>query len=187
MEQSNGYEDLAGKRLLVLGGTHASLDTVKTAISMGIHVTVTDEAPVSERVAKQIAHSVAGVSTNDIDGLAELIKKEKIDGVFCGPSEFNIRNTIRVCQAAGLPCYTTEELWDRCADKTSLKHYCRKHGVCTPEEYPVSAFLSEGADGEVKYPVAIKPADGCSSKGITVCYDRASVLVAIEKAITFAT
>ena len=180
--QENEYGELCGKHLLILGGTHASLDTVKIAQSMGIHVTVTDDAPTETRVAKQIADSVAQISTDDIASLKALIIKEGIDGVFCGPSEFNIKNTVRLCAEAGLPCYATEELWNRCADKTEMKRYCEKNGVAVPKKYPVSLFESEDGDGEVTYPVAVKPADGCSSKGVTVCYNRSEVLKAIPKA-----
>lgn len=178
----NEYSELRGRKLLILGGTHASLDAVRVAQSMGVHVTVTDEAPRSERVAKQVADAVAQISTGDISGLTELITREGIDGVFCGPSEFNIKNMIRLCAVAGLPCYATEELWNRCADKTLVKRYCEGNGVKMPEEYPLSLFTEEGADGVVKYPVAVKPVDGCSSKGVTVCYCRSEVLTAVEKA-----
>jgi len=149
---------------------------------MGIHVTVTDEAPLSERVAKQIADSAAFISTDDITALTELIKKQQIDGVFCGPSEFNIKNTIRLCAHAGLPCYATEELWSRCADKTEMKRYCEKNGVSVAEKYSPALFESEGADAAVTYPVAVKPVDGCSSKGVTVCYNRHEVSAALKKA-----
>ena len=180
------YENECGKplkkRLLILGGTHASLDAVRTAQKMGIHVTVADDAPTEERVSKRIADSAVRISTDDMNALSELIIKEKIDGVFCGPSEFNIKNTIRLCAKAGLPCYATEELWNRCADKTEMKRYCEKNGVAVPEKYPLTLFEADGADETVKYPVAVKPADACSSKGVTVCYTRAEVLTAVEKA-----
>lgn len=178
-------QKLPKKRILILGGTLASYDTVRIAQSMGFHVTVTDDAPVSERISKQIADDTANVSTADIPRLLELIKEREIEGVFCGPSEFNIRNMIRLCGEAGLPCYATEELWSRCADKTQVKAYCRKNGVCTPEQYSVAEILQNdggAGDDNVKYPVVIKPADGCSSKGITVCYTPDDVKKAVEAA-----
>ncbi len=44
-----------GKKLLVLGGTSASLNLVKLAKAMGVYTIVVDEADVSKRVAKQEA------------------------------------------------------------------------------------------------------------------------------------
>ncbi|MBR2461039.1 MAG: hypothetical protein IKB34_07405 [Clostridia bacterium] len=175
-------KECKGKRLLVLGGTHASLDVVRLAKEMGVLVVVTDEAPVETRVSKQIADLARSVSTTDMEGLMRLIKEDRIDGVFCGPSEFNIRNMIRLCALAGLPCYTTEELWNRCSNKTAFKEYCLKNGVPTPKEYPVGFFDTEGADDSVEYPVIVKPADSSSSRGVAVCYCRTQV----KEAIAFA-
>ncbi len=71
--------DVAGKRLLVLGGTTASYDLVKNAKEMGVYTIVTDDC--EDRISKKIADESAMVSTTDIDGLVELIKEKNIDGV----------------------------------------------------------------------------------------------------------
>ena len=97
-------QEFRDKRLLVLGGTSASLDLVRLARTMGVYVIVTDEADVSQRISKQIADEAAMVSTDDIPGLIQLVKDKKIDGAFCGPSEFNLKNLIELCDQAGLPC-----------------------------------------------------------------------------------
>jgi len=177
------YMDLTGKRLLVLGGTYASLDVVKTAQSMGVYVIVTDDQDTSKRVAKQIADETAMISTADIDSLVDFVKSKRIDGAFCGPSESNIRNLISLCERAGLPCYATSELWDRCSNKESFKAYCRRNNVPTAPEYEIDLFRSEGRDGEVEYPVIVKPVDGCSSKGISICNCREDVLLACDFAL----
>lgn len=169
-----------GKRLLVLGGTTASLDVVKIAKQMGIYTIVTDDCP--DRVAKKIADESAMVSTADLEGLLALIKEKNVDGVFCGPSEFNIRNVIRVTKMAGLPCYTDMETWDKCANKDAFKSYCREYGVdCTPEYDITSDTPSEELE-KIKYPIIIKPVDACSSAGVTVCASASEVPSALEKA-----
>lgn len=93
-----------GKRLLVLGGTSATLDLVKNAKEMGVYTIVADY--LEGGVAKEIADETALVSTTDLDELEALIKERRVDGAFCGPSEFNLRNLIRLCEKTGLPCYT---------------------------------------------------------------------------------
>jgi len=168
------------KRLLVLGGTSASLDLVKNAKDMGIYTIVTDDNDTG--VAKEIADEVAKVSTADIEGLIDLIKEKKADGVFCGPSEFNLRNVIRVAEITGLPCYTDMEVWDRCANKDIFKSYCRKYGVdCTPE-YSIDKNTPFDELLLIDYPIIIKPVDGCSSAGISVCKCAKEVLDALDKA-----
>lgn len=170
--------DIRGKKLLILGGTSASLDLVKNAKDMGVYTVVTDNA--QKGVAKDIADEKAFVSTTDLDGLKVLIKEKQIDGVFCGPSEFNLRNVIKLCEETGLPCYTNSSVWDRCANKDVFKDYCRKNGVdCTPEyEIDLSTPLSELE--KIDYPIIIKPVDGCSSAGITVCKKAQEVKQALE-------
>ena len=162
-----------GKRLLILGGTSASLDLVKNAKAMGVYTIVTDDNDTG--VAKEIADETAKVSTADIDGLAALIKERHIDGAFCGPSEFNLRNLIKLCEKAGLPCYTNMEIWDRCANKDEFKQYCIDFGVDCPREFFVDENSSEEELRAVDYPVIIKPVDGCSSAGISVSMDASTI------------
>lgn len=164
---------IKGKRLLILGGTFASLDLVKNAKEMGVYTIVTDDNDTG--VAKELADETAKVSTTDMDGLAALIQERDIDGVFCGPSEFNLRNLIALCEKTGLPCYTDMATWDRCANKDEFKQYCIDYGVDCPREF----FVDENSDEEeldaVDYPVIVKPVDGCSSAGISVSMDKTTI------------
>ncbi len=178
---------ILGKKLLVLGGTSASLNLVKLAKSMGIYTIVVDEADVSKRVAKQEADAHFEVSTTDIEGLKKLVEDEHIDGVFCGPSEFNIRNMIRLCESSGLPCYTTMDLWNQCANKDEFTACCRKYGVDVPEEYNIYEGITDEELDSIDYPIIIKPVDGCSSIGISVCRNKSEVRPAYKKAIDAST
>lgn len=159
--------EFKSKRLLVLGGTAASYDLVRLAKEMGIYTIVTDDRPTG--VTKEIADETAMVSTADIDGLVKLCQEKQVDGVFAGPSEFNLRNVIQVCEKAGYPCYTDMQTWTKCANKNVLKQFCRQYGVDCPPEYDVSEDSPEGKLMTVEYPVIVKPVDGSSSAGVTVC------------------
>ena len=173
-------ESVKGKRLLILGGTSASYDLVRNAKAMGIYTIVTDDC--EKRVSKEIADDTAMVSTTDMEGLSELIREKKVDGVFCGPSEFNLRNVIKLSELTGLPCYTSTEVWDRCANKDVFKSYCRKYNVdCTPE-YAITLDTPMEELQKIDYPIIIKPVDGSSSAGISVCRGAEDVAAALEKA-----
>lgn len=165
--------NIQGKRLLVLGGTSATLDIVKNAKAMGLHTVVTDYLNGGQ--AKKIADETADVSTTDIEGLKKLIKERNIDGVFCGPSEFNIRNLIRLCEESGLNCYTTMPLWDQCANKDEFKQFCIDYGVDCPKKFNVDENSSDEELEALDYPVIVKPVDGNSSHGITVCTDKSTI------------
>jgi len=168
--------ELKDKKLLILGGTSATLDLVKNASSMGVYTIVTDN--LEGGVTKELADEVADVSTADIEGLARLAKEKQVDGAFCGPSEFNVRNLIRLCADTGLPCYTTMELWDKCANKDVFKQFCVDYGVDCPGEYKVDENSSDSELDGVDYPVIVKPVDGHSSNGISVANDRDSLRTA---------
>lgn len=173
-------KELYGKKLLILGGTYSSYDLVKIAKEMGIHTIVTDNNATG--VAKEIADETANISTADMDSLVELIKEKNIDGVFSGPSEFNLRNVINLCELTGLPCYTSTQVWDRCANKDVFKSYCRDYNVdCTPE-YDIDINTPMEELKKIEYPIIIKPVDGCSSVGISVCRDETEVYEAIKRA-----
>lgn len=169
------------KKLIVLGGTSASLDVVKNAKKLGIYTIVTDDNP--NRVSKEIADEKAMVSTTDMDELKQLIKDTGADGVFCGPSEFNIRNMIKICAETGLPCYTDMETWDKCANKDIFKQYCREYQVDCVPEYVVTEKTTDKELEALDYPVIFKPVDRCSSIGISVCNCKKEVREAFRKAM----
>lgn len=171
------------RKLLVLGGTSASLDVVKIAKKMGVYTIVTDDR--SAGVAKEISDESAMISTTDMEGLLKLIKDKEITGVFCGPSEFNLINTMNICSLAKLPFYVTRDQWDICSDKGSFKNLCRQNDVpCVPEYNLDERFLKEDLE-KIEYPVIVKPTDGCSSKGITVCYTEDELEKAYKTALEF--
>ena len=176
-----GNYDLKGKRLLILGGNSATLDLVRNAKEMGIYTVVTDY--LTGGVAKDEADEIAPVSTCDFDGLKNLIKEKKIDGVFCGPSEFNIRNMIKLCEMTGLPCYSDSDVWERCANKDVFKETCRKYGVDCIPEYDIDELATDEELEKIDYPIMIKPVDSHSSRGVKVCNNRAEVRVAIKEAL----
>ena len=150
---------------------------------MGVYTIVTDEKPKAERIAKQVSDDYAMVSTIDIEALAKLVREKNIDGAFCGPSEFNIRNLIRLCERAELPCYTTMQQWNRCANKDEFTMFCREYGVDVPEEYEIYEGITDAELDKIDYPIIIKPVDGCSSIGISVCKCKEDVMIAYHKAM----
>lgn len=178
---------IAGKKLLVLGGTSSSIGLINEAHDLegGVHVVVADDNPVDVGAAKPLADEVVQVSTTDLERLLKLVRARGIDGVFSGPTEFNTVNAMHLCEAAGLPFYCTQQQWDICSDKMKFKEMCRAYGVpCVPEFHLTPALLEEDL-AAIRYPVIVKPVDGCSSKGITVCRSREELLAAYPLALSY--
>ena len=173
--------NLSGKKLLVLGGTNASYDVVKEAKKLGVHVTIADRDPVDVGVSKKLADEVYQIDTTDVPGLKRLISEKQIDGVFCGPSELNLVNVRKVCEAAGLPFYCTAAQWEACSNKAKFKDMCRAFNVPCVPEYALTPELRREDLDRLKYPVIIKPVDGSSSAGLFVCWNEAEVKAAVPK------
>ncbi len=173
--------ELKGKRLLVIGGSMATYAIVQNAKEMGVYTIVADASDKGE--AYKIADEAVQVSTADINGLARIVYEKQIDGIFCGPSEFNIQNTMKLAEKTGLRFYATKELWDKCGDKTSLKYYCKICNLpCIPEfSAEDEQTVSNIPDDE--FPLIVKPVDGCSSKGVTVCHNKNDLKKALSSAV----
>lgn len=170
-----------GKRLLILGGSSAK-DIVVQAKRMGVYTIVADWDETNK--SKEIADESVIVSTTDIDALVALIKEKNINGVFTGPSEFNLQQVMHVCEASGLPFYATQKQWDICQDKASFKDLCRRFNVPVIPEYEVSSEMKPDELARIKFPVVVKPADSYSSKGLSICKNEEELRKAIPYALS---
>lgn len=174
-------DNIYNKRLLVLGGTAASYDLVTLAKEMGVYVVVADDRETGP--AKEIADEKIIISTTDIDGLVALVKDLKIDGVFCSPSEFQILNAMQVCQKAGLPFYVNREQWANCSNKELLKEYCQRNQLPVIPEYRFTDSIQLENCPETLFPVIVKPVDGASSRGVSVCHKKEELSTAFAAAL----
>ena len=175
--------DLAGKKLLVLGGGLAAYNVVKVAKEHGAYVITTDY--LAEGKAKEISDESLMISTVDYEKLSEVISDKHIDGVFCGPSEFNIENMINLCTQNNLPVYATKKQWDICRDKATFKDLCRKFDVPCVPDYDLTPDFSEEELNKIAYPVVVKPVDSWSSKGLAICRNEDELKKAYQEALNY--
>ena len=149
---------------------------------MGVYTIVADLDETN--ASKRISDESYRISTTDTDTLVKLIKEKHIDGVFSGPSEFNVQQVMKVCKASGLPSYATQEQWDICQNKAAFKELCRQFNVPVIPEYEVTAEMLAEDLARITYPVVVKPTDACSSKGLSICVDEEDLKRAIPFAIS---
>lgn len=168
--------DLKGKKLLILGGKAATVNVVQLAKKMGIETYVTGIQEGGQ--AKEIADHTLIVGSEEHEKLIDYIHANHINGVMTGSAEFQIQQMIKLCKKAGLPCYATEEQWNATQDKRNFKDLCKKYGVPGVPEYSVDEELSDN-----DFPVIVKPVDGCSSIGISVCRNNDELRDAKKKAL----
>lgn len=168
---------LQGKRLLILGANYETIPLVTTANNLGVKTFVTSNQP--NDPAKKYAWKSFDVDGTAVSQLVELVRENQIDGVLVGVADRLVLPYCKVCQCLNLPCYVSEKIVEFFSFKDNFKSLCGKYGISGVPEYTLNNI------SEIKYPVVIKPVDGYSGLGITVCYNRQELELAIEKAMNF--
>ena len=164
---------LRGKRLLILGGMRISCEIVRKAKAMGIYTLVADYNRLEDSPGKQIADEAVELSVIDIDAVVDYIKTNAIDGVFVGFNDMLLPYYAEICRRTGLPCYGTKDQFETLIAKDQYKALFRQFGIPTIPEYDID-------DGNIKYPVLVKPVDSSGSRGITICHNRLELEVAVK-------
>ena len=159
--------ELNGKRLLVLGGTNNAPDIRSFADKESVVLVFAGMSFSTE--IKEIADEMHVINILDRVQLAQLVKDQKIDGIFVGGNEDIISCAIDVCEELGLPFYSSRTLWDTLMNKQIFKQACRQYGVPTMEDYVVNEETLEEDAKKLPYPVVIKPVDNCGSTGVMKC------------------
>lgn len=169
-------KEFKGKKLLILGGKAATVNVVQQAKKMGLYTVVSNITPNGQ--AWDLADETLVAGSEEHEKLVQYIKENQIDGIMTGSAEFQIINMIQLCEKANLPCYASTDQWKICQDKRNFKDLCKKYNVPGVPEFQINDELSEN-----DFPVIVKPVDGCSSIGISVCRNNKELAIAKEHAL----
>ncbi len=172
------------KKLLVLGGTKISCQIVNQAKRMGLHTAVADYYEPDKSPAKTIADEHFLVSATDVNGIVDLIRRERMDGVLMGFADVLMPAYAAICEAAGLPSFCTCLQAERFTNKALYKSILRQYGVPTPASLVVSD-ASEVSGKTLPYPVIVKPADNSGARGCAICRDETELLAQLPNALTY--
>ncbi len=179
------FENLKGKRLLVLGGSVSDMHIVNVAHEMGVYVVVADRnTDYTKSPAKKIADEAWDIDYSDINTIAEKCRQNSIEGVLAGYSEFRALAAARLSETLGLPFYASSEQIEMTRSKRTFKDLCVKFGVPIAKDYCFSKMITQKEKDAVEYPVIVKPTDYAGCKGITVCYNREQLDKAVEYALS---
>lgn len=181
------FEDLKGKKLLVLGCTQDDCQIIEAAKELGVYTIVTDnhenwdEAP-----AKLIADEAWNISWADIDALKSRAIKEGVNGVMAGYSEFRTYNAMLLSHELGTSFYIeNNNQLQLTRDKKLFKDVCRKCNIPVANEYQIDLSRFEKCCEQIVFPVIVKPTDNGGSRGITICYDAKQLREGIDYALSF--
>lgn len=168
-------ENLAGKRLLIIGGLNNLDDLLELAHRNGIFVGVTDRNP--NTYLKKLADAAYDVDATDLDALDRLIRMEHYDGIFSNFTDVLLPYMAQLGKRTMLPVPFNEQQCRLSVDKTYFKQVCRQFDVPVPQEYTL-----EEAYTLSRFPLIVKPVDSSGSRGISVCHTIDELEAAAQKA-----
>ena len=173
--------NFAGKKLLILGANPETIPLIERANELGVHTIVTDY--LSDSPGKRVARESHDVDGLDVEGLVALGRERQVDGVLVGVADRLIVPYQKVCEQLDLPCYGTAYQCKVFTDKEFFANECAKYGINTIPMVDLPFEPSSTQLSKIPYPVLIKPPDGNSGNGMTVCRNPLDVQGAINRAI----
>ena len=172
---------LEGKKLLILGGNPETIPLVELANYLGVKTIVTSNVP--NEPAKKIAWKSFNVNGMDVSAIVSLARKEQVDGVLVGVADTLVPAYYKVCDTLGIPCYASQQIVDFFSYKDVFKATCEHYGVHGIPEFYLDENLNSSDIEKLIFPVMVKPVDGRSGMGMTVCYQPEELEDAVSKAL----
>lgn len=160
--------NLENKKLLLMGGGAYANDIKRYKDEKGFKIVALGR-DAGTPIAK-ISDAFYQIDTQNVEEVAEVVKKEGVDGIFVGSSEVNIDPAITVSELTGCNFYTDRKQWDVLANKAKFKEYCRKYGVPVVPEFDIKPGYTKEDVEKLKFPVLLKPTDSSGARGMNACY-----------------
>ena len=155
-------------RLLILGSLGEFVQLIEMAKSRGIYTIVCDGYCGS--VGKVHADKAYDIDVGDTDAIAEMCRREKVDGIITSFSDYLFECMVKIAQKAHLKCYFDVEHLPLYRDKTKMKDMLTTLGIGTPAYRYVEKNFSDSELDGLSFPVVVKPVDKYGSRGVQVLY-----------------
>ena len=177
------YEDLRGKKLLIVGADMNDCEIVRAARSLGVYTIAMDwSVDYKKSPAKLIADEAWDMNYRDVKAVSARCKAENVDGVMAGYSEMRVLLAAEISDIIQKPFYVSKEIVEMTRSKRVFKQLCIEYGVPVPKEYSMNGTADDLSD--IEYPVIVKPSDYGGRIGITVCYNSEELGKAVDKALS---
>ena len=176
-------------RLLILGTLGEFAQLVQKAKQKGYYTIVCDGYPNGE--ARAYADTSYVLPVTDTDAIADLCKKEKVDGIITSFSDLLMECMVKIAAKAGIPCYLKPEQLPWYRDKSVCRQTLSRLGLPTPGYVKVPVSFAEEADKikplvrKLSYPLISKPMDKYGSRGIFIIHDESELTVKIARTAEF--
>lgn len=158
------------KKVLIIGASILQLPAIKKAKELGYYVGVADYNP--KAVGIPYADEYFNVSTIDIEGVVNVAKSFRPDGIMTLATDMPMRAVAKACEVCGLPGIS----FDTAVKSTDKGEMIRAFEACGVEHpWYFTVRDKEEFDStldRVTYPCIMKPTDNAGSRGVVLCRDR---------------
>ena len=175
--------DLRNRTLLMIGGGAYAEHVRKYKEEKGFSVVSVgkyEDPRMRGLVDRQYA-----IDRKDVQAIADVVRKENVDGLFVGSSEEYVSIAIDVCEITNARFYVNRKQWDVISNKAEFKKFARQSGFPVIPEYHLSSPPTIEEIESLDYPVMIKPVDGSGARGLNPCYSASSFMQLYEEALQF--
>ena len=170
-------------RLLILGTQFEFVNLVKKSKARGYYTVVCDGY--EDGPARAFADRAYVRDVRDIEWIAELCAREKIDRIITSFSDIMFECMVKIAAKAGIPCYVAEEKLVYYRRKEKTKEICRELGIPVPGYRLLKpGFLPEEIE-TFRYPCILKPVDSYGSRGLCVVHRPQEVLKKYEEVMAY--
>lgn len=153
-------------RLMILGSLEEFVHLAELAKKRGIYTIVCDGYQGSP--AKKAADKFYDIPVTDIDGIAEICRAEKVNGIITSFSDLLFECMVKIAHKAGLKCYLTPKQLPYYRDKTVMKEMFARLGIPTQKSVCLDRNFTDDQLKSLTFPVVTKPVDKYGSRGIFV-------------------
>ena len=158
------------KKLMILGASILQLPAIKKAKEMGLYTIAVDMD--KDAIGFKYSDKNYQVSTVDIDGVLEVVKKEKPDGIMTLATDKPVYTIAKVSEYMGYNIMSVDTAI-RVTNKAKMRQALKDKNVPIPEFYVVSdykEYIRATKNFEERF--IVKPVDSSGSRGIYLINDK---------------
>jgi biotin carboxylase len=171
--------------VLFLGASPQQLAPLAYARSAGYRLVTCDNRP--DNPGHRLADAWHEVSTLDRDGVLEVARAERVDGIVCYASDVSAPTAAFVAGQLGLPANPVASV-ELLTDKARFRAWQRHEGFFVPDHLAIEAGELDDPNlparilRRIAPPLVVKPTDASGGKGISIVRDAAGLAPALASA-----
>lgn len=151
-------------KFIVLGGSNCQVALIKGLKNRGHEVVLCDYF--TDPPGKKYADIKEEISTFDVDGIVEAIKKHNVDGILTAGTDQPVFTGALASEKSNLNFYIASNKAKELTNKKFMKNIFTNHNIPTVDYRYIKRNYSEKDIEGLEFPVVIKPFDSQGQRGV---------------------